>query len=308
MSFPLIVITGPTAAGKTKLAAQLAYALGGEIISADSRQVYRELNIGTGKDYTDYTVNGLQIPYHLIDILSPQEPFSVYDFVAAFEQAEKHILANGHHTIICGGTGMYLDGLLTGFSYSGIPSSSDFFNSLHDFTQQELINYFNQLPHTAVHQTVDTSTRKRIIRAIEIATYLHAHPEFQFKATPNKEALIFAISLPLEERRNRIDMRLHDRLANGLVEEAKHVLSTYGREKMMWLGLEYKYLTLYLEGELTYEAMVAELSKAIKQYAKRQMTYLRGMERKGKTIHWIDGMRPTENQLDEVLNVLKAYR
>lgn len=308
MSYPLIVITGPTAAGKTKLAAQLAYALGGEIISADSRQVYRELNIGTGKDYSDYLVNAQLVPHHLIDMLSPDESFSVYDFVAAFDEAAKQILANGRKAIICGGTGMYLDGLLTGFSYSGIPSKTDLIDELNNLTQPELIDYFNKLPHTAVHETVDTSTRKRIIRAIEIATYLYAHPDFQFKTSPNREAILFAISLPLEERRNRIDKRLHDRLENGLIEEAKHVLSKYGREKMMWLGLEYKYLTLYLEGELTYDAMVTELSKAIKQYAKRQMTYFRGMERKGKNIHWIDGMMPTEYQLNEVLNVLKAYQ
>ncbi len=285
---------GPTASGKTHLACQLAYELNGEIISADSRQVYKGLDIGTGKDLNEYLVIGKQIPYHLINVCEVETQFYFPDFIRQLKTAFLDITSKNHLPIICGGTGLYLEALEKDHSYTQIPENHQLRERLKDFSKEELIerldNYSSESdPSTPLRVTlsVDRSSTKRIIRGIEIAEYLKMNP------TLKKEEIIYkpkyiGINISKEERNKRIDERLKQRLETGLIEEVEGLLKKgISHDKLQFLGLEYKFISMYLLGKLTKEELFTQLSTAIHQFAKRQMTWFRRMERNGVEIEWI---------------------
>jgi tRNA dimethylallyltransferase len=304
-SYNLIAVLGPTACGKTRLAARLAYDLHTDVISADSRQVYRRMNIGTGKDYNEYVVNGSQVPYHLIDIEEPGEKYHVHRFVKDFFEVFEALNALGKVPVLCGGTGLYLDAVLRDLSFTAVPNNRELRESIGHKTRDELLELFIRMPATAFTPKADTSTAKRLIRAIEISEYL-LHSDF---APPVKQAvspLIFGLDLPVALRNERIEQRLKKRLNSGMIEEVKMLLkSGITKEQLVYYGLEYKFVALYLSGELSYEALVELLAIAIRQFAKRQMTYFRKMEKDGHAIHWIDARADTDEQLAEIKNMLR---
>ena len=296
---PLIVILGPTASGKTKLATHLAYELNGEVLSADSRQIYAGMDIGTGKDLNEYMVNGKQIPHHLINIRKAGENYNIADYQHDFDAAIKKIKANKTIPILCGGTGMYIDAILSGFQFTRVPVDEQLRKELHNKSGAELVSIFGNLP-SAYTNLADTSTNKRLIRAIEIATYLQKHP-FEFADLPKIEAKLFGLKIDRELRRERISNRLHERLKQGMIEEVQTLLDAgISSEKIIFYGLEYKLITQYLLHEFSYEEMVAKLEVAIHQFAKRQMTYFRKMERDGHQINWIDASIPLKEQLLQI--------
>ncbi len=295
----LIVILGPTASGKTKLAAHLAHALHTDIISADSRQVYREMNIGTGKDLSEYTIHNEQIPYHLIDILNAGERYHIHQFTNDFFDAFHNIHQQHKTPILCGGTGLYIDAILSNYEYTGVPINEELRVQLSTFSKTELEKIFSELPPHAYKKKVDISTTKRLIRGIEIITYLHQH-HFTPTPFPKVHPIIFGTHVSLQKRRENIEKRLTERLQNGLVEEVEKLLKTISKEQLVYYGLEYKFVTLYLTGELTYDQLHQQLLVAIQQFAKRQMTYFRKMEREGKQILWIDASQTIEKQLLEI--------
>jgi tRNA dimethylallyltransferase len=303
----LIVILGPTAMGKTKLAAHVAHQLQTEIISADSRQVYRGMDIGTGKDYTDYVVENQQIPYHLIDIVDAGGVYHInqfkQDFFAVFKQlAQKRVLP-----ILCGGTGLYIDAILRNLAYTSIPNNHELRASLSPLNHEQLVTYFNQLPVTEFTQKADLSTAKRTIRAIEICDYLL---QFEFIPVqyPTLYPLLFGLSSTIEWRSQRILERLHYRLNHGLIEEVQGLLdSGIPQEQLIYYGLEYKFVTQHLTGVMSYQALEELLGRAIIQYAKRQMTYFRKMERDGHRIHWIDATLSREEQCKIIQNHLQNH-
>lgn len=299
----LIVILGPTASGKTKLAAGVAAALQTEVISADSRQVYKQMDIGTGKDLDEFTVNGCKIPYHLIDILPAGERYHIHQFKNDFFDAFRQISLKGKTPILCGGSGLYIDSILNNFEYTGVPVDENLRSRLIHLSKTELTKILNELPFHPYKNTIDTSTTKRLIRGIEIISYLNTN-SFTTEQTPEIHPVIFGTSVTVETRRALIEKRLKHRLQNGLIEEVQHLLSTIGKDQLVYYGLEYKLVTLYLTGELGYDEMNQQLLVAIQQYAKRQMTYFRKMERDGKQIHWIDTTQPIDQKLIQIRNIL----
>ncbi|WP_040006214.1 tRNA (adenosine(37)-N6)-dimethylallyltransferase MiaA [Fibrisoma limi] len=298
----LLIILGPTASGKTRLAVHVAHRLNGEIISADSRQVYRSMDIGTGKDLADYVVDEKPVPYHLINIIDAGDSYNVYQFQQDFARAAADIQQRSRLPIVCGGTGLYLDAVLSSHAFTAIPRDDAFRADLETRTDDELQQLFRQMP-SAYSALADTSTRKRLIRAIEINRYLSEHPDTpltQAKTPP--PAVVFGIDIPAELRRQRITDRLHARLQSGMVEEVERLLRQgVPAEKLIFYGLEYKFITQYLQGELEYNTMVTRLETAIHQFARRQMTFFRKMERDGLTIHWLDGQQPTAELVEEVI-------
>ena len=304
MTYNLITILGPTASGKTKLAVQLAAQLQGEIISGDSRQVYRGMDIGTGKDLNEYQVNNQRIPYHLIDIVEAGDSYHIHKFQEDFQLAFDDIRQRNKLPILCGGSGMYLEAVLKGYQLTSIPIDEANRAILESKTTVELRAIFDalQTPYTA---QADTSTRKRLLRAIEINRFLMENPNHEIpnKAVPN--ALIFGLNPELEVRRERITKRLHERLQNGMIEEVKTLLDAgTPAEKLIFYGLEYKFLTQYLQGELSYDVMVERLNIAIHQFAKRQMTYFRKMEKDGLEIHWLNSELPFDKLFEEIMDKL----
>ncbi len=298
----LIVILGPTACGKTHLATHLAAKIDGEIISADSRQVYRDMNIGTGKDLGEYIINNQEIPYHLIDIVEAGDSYNVHRFQQDFQQAFAGILARGRTPILCGGTGFYIEAVLKEHQFTAIPIDENLRETLSQYSNEELLKKFNSTPS---HYTslADTSTRKRLIRAIEIAVFLQKYP-LSDTHYPSMDYQIFGLNLPVEERRTRITRRLHERLQNGMIEEVKGLLDRgISAEKLIYYGLEYKFITEYLLGTLDYATMVERLNVAIHQFAKRQMTFFRKMERDGLKIYWLDALLSTEQLISQVLEI-----
>ncbi len=288
MKYNLITILGPTASGKTKLAVQLAAYLNAEIISADSRQVYRGMDIGTGKDLDEYVWNGQKIPYHLIDIVDAGHSYHIYQFQQDFEKAFNDIISRGKIAILCGGSGLYLEAVLKGFQFTAVPIDLPFRESLEDSTSDELLALFEAVPNQ-YSATADISTRKRLIRAIEINRYLEANPDFQLPSKIVPVSIIFGLNPPVESRRQNITKRLHQRLAEGMVTEVQNLIEAgVPSEKLIYYGLEYKFITEYLSGNILYEIMVERLNVAIHQFAKRQMTYFRKMERDGLIINWLD--------------------
>lgn len=276
----LICVLGPTASGKTRYAVALARELGGEIISGDSRQVYRGMDIGTGKDLEEYG----EVPYHLIDIADAGTRYNIYQYQRDFEQAYRSILERGRVPILCGGSGLYLEAATCGYNLPDVPPDPALRAELEKQPTEELIARYEAL--RTPHNTTDYDTRQRLIRALEIAIWEETHPVRKTGFLP-KNTRYIGISVSREERNARIDRRLKERLDAGLVEEVRGLLdSGLTPEDLIYYGLEYKYVTLYLTGVLAYEEMVSRLQTAIHQFAKRQMTWFRGMERKGIEIEW----------------------
>jgi tRNA dimethylallyltransferase len=282
-----IVILGPTASGKTKLACRLAYDLNGEIISADSRQVYKGLDIGTGKDLDEYVVNGKNIPYHLIDIREPGEQFFLHEFAQHCDTAFKEIRSKNKLPIICGGTGLYLDALRKDFSFTQVKENDVLREELEKLSQEELLRRLSELPKEYTQHT-DIRSRKRIIRAFEVATFLQQHPgRISAEARPYLPYYI-GIDVDLHERKEYIASRLLKRIEMNLIEEVESLLKGgLTHERLQFLGLEYKFTSLFLKGEISLPEFHEQLKTAIFQFAKRQMTWFRKMEKEGVTINWI---------------------
>ena len=298
----MITILGPTASGKTPLAAALAKEIGGEIISADSRQLYRRMDIGTGKDLADYE----GVPYHLIDICEPGTKYNLFQYQQDFYDAYQNICQRGVQPILCGGTGLYIEAVLKGYKLSPVPQNPELRASLEGRSLDELTQMLIKLKEkngSNMHNKTDVDSCQRAIRAIEIETYNLEHP------TPRRElppipSLIIGVNIDREERRRKITRRLKTRLDEGMVDEVKGLLDAgIPADDLIYYGLEYKFVTEYLIGRLTYEEMFQRLEIAIHQFAKRQMTWFRGMERRGFTIHWIDALQPMEEKVRKIIHI-----
>ena len=296
--YDLIAILGPTASGKTPFAAALASELNTEIISADSRQIYRGMDLGTGKDLADYTVNGRQIPYHLIDIADPGYKYNVFEYQRDFLKAYETIKQKGCLPVLCGGTGMYLESVLKGYKLMPVPENMELRTRLADKSLDELTAILSQ--YKTLHNSTDVDTVKRAIRAIEIEEYYAANPVAE-REFPQLNSLIIGVDINRELRREKITRRLKQRLEEGMVDEVRQLLAQgIPAEDLIYYGLEYKYLTLYAIGELSYEEMFSQLEIAIHQFAKRQMTWFRGMERRGIKINWLDAGWPMEKKIGQI--------
>ena len=324
----MITILGPTASGKTPLAAALAAALppvnggvGAEIISADSRQVYRRMDIGTGKDLEDYEVKPLlsdltaltaqKIPYHLIDICEPGTKYNLFQYQQDFFDAYQDICSRGVTPILCGGTGLYIEAVLKGYKLSPVPQNPEIRARLEGHSLAELTAMLQELKTRTgsnMHNTTDVDSCQRAIRAIEIETYNLEHPTPK-RELPPVDSLIIGVDIDREHRREKITRRLKDRLQNGMVEEVRGLLDEgIPVEDLTYYGLEYKFVTEYVTGQTTYDEMFQRLEIAIHQFAKRQMTWFRGMERRGFTIHWIDALRPMDEKVGEILELMKMQQ
>lgn len=304
MNYDLITILGPTASGKTPLAAALADKLDAEIISADSRQVYRRMDLGTGKDLADYVVNGAMIPYHLIDIVEPGTKYNVFEYQRDFLKAYSEVKAKGKLPILCGGTGMYLESVLKGYRLLPVPENPPLRASLDGKTLEELTAIL--ATYKKLHNSTDVDTAKRAIRAIEIEEYYKQQP-VEHREFPMLKSLIIGVDIDRELRREKITRRLKQRLEEGMIDEVKKLLAEgIAPEDLIYYGLEYKYLTLHAVGELTYEEMFLQLETAIHQFAKRQMTWFRGMERRGFTIHWLDATWTMEEKVARIEYLLNT--
>ena len=304
MKYDLITILGPTASGKTPLAAALADRLGTEIISGDSRQVYRRMDLGTGKDLVDYTVEGRQVPYHLIDIVEPGYKYNVFEYQRDFLKAYQEITAKNKLPILCGGTGMYIESVLKGYRLLPVPENPELRVSLEGKSLEELTGIL--AGYKKLHNSTDVDTAKRAIRAIEIEEYYKQQPP-EYREFPSLKSLIIGVEIDRELRREKITRRLKQRLDEGMVEEVRGLLAEgIDPENLIYYGLEYKFLTQYAIGELTFEEMFHQLETAIHQFAKRQMTWFRGMERRGFTIHWLDATLPMEEKLEQITKLINT--
>lgn len=300
--YELITILGPTASGKTPFATALAAELNTEIISADSRQIYRGMDLGTGKDLADYTINDREIPYHLIDIVEPGYKYNVFEYQRDFLKAYETIKQKGCLPVLCGGTGMYLESVLKGYRLMPVPENPELRTRLADKSLETLTGILQQ--YKTLHNSTDVDTVKRAIRAIEIEEYYAKHPIAE-REFPQLNSLIIGVDIDRDLRREKISRRLRQRLDEGMVDEVKQLLAQgIKAEDLIYYGLEYKFLTLYAIGKLTYEEMFAQLETAIHQFAKRQMTWFRGMERRGFTIHWLDACLPMEDKVEKIINLL----
>ena len=304
MKYDLITVIGPTASGKTPLAAALANKLDTEIISGDSRQVYRRMDLGTGKDLVDYTVNGHEVPYHLIDIVEPGYKYNVFEYQRDFLKAYEEITAKGKLPVLCGGTGMYVESVLKGYRLLPVPENPELRASLEGKSLEELTHILEG--YKKLHNSTDVDTAKRAIRAIEIEEYYKQQPP-EYREFPSLHSLIIGVNIDRELRREKITRRLKQRLEEGMVEEVRGLLAEgIHPDNLIYYGLEYKFLTQYVIGELTYEEMFLQLETAIHQFAKRQMTWFRGMERRGFTIHWLDATLPMEEKLEQIINLINT--
>ena len=304
MKIDLITILGPTASGKTPLAAALADRLGTEIISGDSRQVYRRMDLGTGKDLVDYTVEGRQVPYHLIDIVEPGYKYNVFEYQRDFLKAYQEITAKNKLPILCGGTGMYIESVLKGYRLLPVPENPELRASLEGKSLEELTGILEG--YKKLHNSTDVDTAKRAIRAIEIEEYYKQQPA-EYREFPSLKSLIIGVDIDRELRREKITRRLKQRLDEGMVEEVRGLLAEgIDPENLIYYGLEYKFLTQYAIGELTFDEMFHQLETAIHQFAKRQMTWFRGMERRGFTIHWLDATLPMEEKIEHITNLINT--
>ena len=306
MKYDLITILGPTASGKTPLATALADRLGTEIISGDSRQVYRRMDLGTGKDLADYTIEGRSVPYHLIDIVEPGYKYNVFEYQRDFLKAYESIVDKGKLPILCGGTGMYLESVLKGYRLLPVPENLELRASLEGKSLQELTLILEG--YKKLHNSTDVDTAKRAIRAIEIEEYYKQQPP-EYREFPALKSLIVGVDIDRELRREKITRRLKQRLDEGMVEEVRGLLAEgISAESLIYYGLEYKFLTQYAIGELTYEEMFHQLETAIHQFAKRQMTWFRGMERRGFVIHWLDATLPMEEKVERIINLINTNK
>jgi tRNA dimethylallyltransferase len=302
----MITILGPTASGKTPVAACLAAMIGGEIISADSRQVYRRMDIGTGKDLADYTVDGRQVPYHLIDIREPGTKYNLFEYQQDFFDAYQQIQERGAVPILCGGTGLYIEAVLKGYKLSPVPQNQELRCSLEGKSLDELTQMLTDIKiktGSNMHNTTDVDSCQRAIRAIEIETYNLEHPTPR-RELPSVDSVIIGIDINRDLRREKITRRLKARLEEGMVDDVRALLDEgISAEDLIYYGLEYKFITEYLMGRTSYEEMFQRLEIAIHQFAKRQMTWFRGMERRGFTIHWISATL----SMDEKIKAIQSY-
>lgn len=299
----MITILGPTATGKTAFAALIAHRLGGEIISADSRQVYKGMNIGTGKDYDDYIIKGEKIPCHLIDIVDPGYEYNIFEYQAGFLKAYHAIVSRNKLPVLCGGTGLYIESVLKGYKMVKVPVDKEKRTFLETKNDTELTEYLASFRF--LHNITDTSDRERLVRAIEIQEYYHNHPEL-ITSFPTIKNDLFGIYFDRQIIRRRITTRLEKRLNEGMIDEVSSLIDNgVTPEKLKFYGLEYKFITQYLLGELGYDGMFEKLNIAIHQFAKRQMTWFRKMERSGFKIHWIDGELTDEEKLEIVLKYVE---
>ena len=301
----MITILGPTASGKTSLATALAARMGGaEIISADSRQVYRGMDIGTGKDLADYETAEGKIPYHLIDIAEPGTKYNLYEYQRDFRAVYEDIRKRGKHPILCGGTGLYIEAVLKGYQLSPVPQNTSLRKTLEGQSLEALTVVLKDLKAktgSKMHNKTDVDSCQRAIRAIEIETYNLEHP-MPLREMPPVDSLVIGVNIDRDLRREKITHRLRKRLETGMIEEVKGLLDRgIPAEDLIYYGLEYRYVTEYVIGRTTYDQMFRNLEIAIHQFAKRQMTWFRGMERRGFTIHWIDAMLPLETKIRQIL-------
>ena len=303
----LITILGPTASGKTPLAAALARRIGGEILSADSRQVYRRMDIGTGKDLSDYG----EVPYHLIDICEPGTKYNLFQYQQDFFDAYEDIRSRGVQPILCGGTGLYIEAVLKGYHLSPVPQNQPLRDSLEGRSLDELTEMLRELKAksgSVMHNTTDVDSCQRAIRAIEIETYNLEHP-MPLRELPPIPSTIIGVNIDRELRREKITRRLKARLDEGMIDEVRQLLdSGIPADDLIYYGLEYKFLTEHIIGRLTFDEMFRQLEIAIHQFAKRQMTWFRGMERRGFTIHWIDATLPTEKKVEQILDLVNVQK
>ena len=306
MKYDLITILGPTASGKTSLATALADKLGTEIISGDSRQVYRRMDLGTGKDLADYTIEGRSVPYHLIDIVEPGYKYNVFEYQRDFLKAYESIVAKDKLPVLCGGTGMYIESVLKGYRLLPVPENPELRASLEGKSLEELTRILEG--YKKLHNSTDVDTAKRAIRAIEIEEYYKQQP-LEYREFPSLKSLIIGVDIDRELRREKITRRLKQRLDEGMVEEVRGLLAEgISSENLIYYGLEYKFLTQYAIGELTYEEMFHQLETAIHQFAKRQMTWFRGMERRGFVIHWLDATLSMEEKVERIINLINTNK
>lgn len=307
-SMPMITILGPTASGKTQLAALLADRIGGEIISADSRQVYRRMDIGTGKDLDDYEVEGHTVPYHLIDIAEPGTRYTLFDYQRDFHTAYNDIQSRGRQPILCGGTGLYIEAVIRGYALSPVPQNPELRQQLEGKPLSELTTMLQKLKQqtgSTMHNTTDVDSAQRAIRAIEIETYNLRHATGR-RTLPAVPSTIIGLAISRDDRRRRISERLRQRLDHGMIEEIEGLLHEgIAPDDLIYYGLEYRYITEYVIGRLSRQEMIRQLEIAIHQFAKRQMTWFRGMERRGLTIHWIDAMQPMSEKLAAIERIVQ---
>ena len=298
----MVAVVGPTACGKTSLAVDLAIALGGEVVSADSRQVYRGMDIGTGKDLAEYRRGNVQVPVHLVDIVDAGYKYNLFEFQRDFLAAYNDIISRGVLPVMCGGSGMYVESVLRGYKLIPVPEDPALRARLEDKSLEELSAIL--AGYKSLHNNTDTDTKKRAIRAIEIEEYYASCP-VEEREFPSIRTLTVGVGVDREVRRERISARLRQRLQEGLVAEVENLLAQgVAPEQLIYYGLEYKYVTMYVTGQLSYDDMFHSLEIAIHQFAKRQMTWFRGMEKRGTGIHWIDMSLSREEQVETVRNLL----
>lgn len=308
----MLTIIGPTASGKTDLAAHLAADFihdgkQAEIISGDSRQVYRRMDIGTGKDLCDYTVGDISVPYHLIDICEPGEKYNIFQYQQDFHKAYQDIIRRNALPILCGGSGLYVESVIKGYNLSPVPQDPELRASLEGKSMEELTTLLASLKrqnNSCMHNKTDVDSKQRAIRAIEIETYnLTTHTDNRF--VPPIDTIIIGVDIPREERRNKISSRLKKRVDEGMIDEIKAIIdSGVNPDDLIYYGLEYKFVTEYVIGRTTYDEMLHNLEIAIHQFAKRQMTWFRGMERRGSKIHWISALLPMEERINRIKDLL----
>ena len=301
----LITITGPTASGKTPFAVEIASKIEGEIISGDSRQVYRLMDIGTGKDLDEYTIDGKSIKHHLIDIKEAGEKYTLYDFQKDFHGAYDDILSRSKTPILCGGTGLYIESVLKGYELKEVPKDKQLRSSLENKSLEELTSILSKYKN--LHNTTDSDNKKRAIRAIEIAKF-QEEQKTTIQSYPPIDSLIIGVSIDRDSRRNKISSRLKNRIDEGMIDEVEKILSLgVSPEDLIYYGLEYKFVTLHVTGQISYQEMYNKLEIAIHQFAKRQMTWFRGMERRGLKINWIDALLPMEEKVDKAMQLISKY-
>lgn len=301
----MIVVLGPTASGKTTFAAHLAMQVDGEVISADSRQIYRGMDLGTGKDLEDYTISGREIPYHLIDIRPAGDKYTLFDYHRDFHRAYDHIRSTGKTPILCGGTGLYIESAIKGYQLPDVPQNWELRNELAEKSLDELSRILAS--YKSLHNITDTQNAKRAIRAIEIEEFKSRQDVSQLNFPP-VESVVIGINIDRETRRSKITSRLRKRFDEGMIDEVRSLINSgVSPEDLIYYGLEYKFITFFVIGKLSYDEMFTQLEIAIHQFAKRQMTWFRGMKKRGINIHWIDYSLPMEQKIERARNIIARF-